>query len=144
MKRLNQFTKYPIIEFFDDCFDKQVPPLCIFVVSVAPVINVSCPETINELYVTKNKYFDKNIRLENQFKCLFGGGTVFSKSNELWTQKRKHLAVAFYKEKMIKMLDILTAMTDARVKQWIHDYANQPDKHLSLIRELSDLISDCI
>ncbi|MFS8160464.1 MAG: hypothetical protein ACMG6E_09715 [Candidatus Roizmanbacteria bacterium] len=45
---------------------------------------------------------------------------------------------------MIKMLDILTAMTDARVKQWIRDYANQPDKHLSLIRELSDLISDCI
>lgn len=45
---------------------------------------------------------------------------------------------------MIKMLGLLAVMTGDKVRQWTLEYADKPDKHLSLIRELSDLISDCI
>jgi cytochrome P450 len=113
-------------------------------VAVSPILVISDPDIIEELYVTKNKFFDKNIRLENQFKCLFGAGTVFSKSNELQAEKRKHLSVAFYRERMVKMLNMLTSMTESKVKQWTSDYADQEGKELNLIREISDLINDSI
>lgn len=65
MGRLNMFTKYPIVEFMEDCFGPKIPKLLMFVISVSPLIAIADPEIVNELYITKNKYFDKHLRIKN-------------------------------------------------------------------------------
>ena len=59
---------------------------------------------VNELYVTKNKYFDKGDKLYRVWHLFFGESTLMSRSNALWATKRKHLSAAFYKDKMFGML----------------------------------------
>ena len=62
------------------------------------------PEMVNELYVTKNKYFDKGDKFYRIWHMLFGESILMTKSNELWSIKRKHISTAFYKDKMFAML----------------------------------------
>ena len=40
---------------------------------------------------------------------LLGDSIVFSPSDETWSTRRKHLSAAFYKDKLIKMIDIVAA-----------------------------------
>ena len=54
---------------------------------------------------------------------LFGEGLLLIESNEMWREKRKHLSAAFYKEKMIAMLDTITDIAFERITQWKKDYA---------------------
>ena len=95
------------------------------------------------LYVTYNKYFDKGGRSKKQLQDLFGDGIVLIESNELWREKRKHLSAAFYKEKMIAMLDSISELAFDRVSEWKRDYAGQ-DREFALIRSPADLLMDCI
>ena len=62
------------------------------------------PEMVNELYVAKNKYFDKSDKFYRIWHMLFGESILMTKSNELWAVKRKHISTAFYKDKMFGML----------------------------------------
>ena len=62
---------------------------------------------MNELYVTKNKYFDKTKYTHDIFYPLMGDAILMSQSTEEWSHKRKSLSGAFYKDKLVKMLDIV-------------------------------------
>ena len=73
---------------------------------------------VNELYITKNKYFEKEDKLKKVFLQFFGNSILFDKSNELWATKRKHLSSAFYKDKMTGMLQMIIAITSKRVGEW--------------------------
>ena len=68
---------------------------------------VNDPAIVQDIYVKYNKYFDKRGRSKDQFKDFFGEGVFLLESNEMWREKRKHLTAAFYKEKMIAMLDTI-------------------------------------
>jgi hypothetical protein len=65
------------------------------------------PELVSEIYGPKNKYTEKDGFIHNYLKELIGDSIVFSPSNDLWKEKRKKLSLAFYKDKMIKMLEIM-------------------------------------
>ena len=73
---------------------------------------------VNELYVSKNKYFEKADKAKNVFLQLFGNSILFDKSNELWATKRKHLSSAFYKDKMTGMLQLIIATSSKRIEEW--------------------------
>ena len=95
---------------------------------------VTDPEIVEDIYVKYNKYFDKSGRSKNTLYDLFGEGLVLIESNETWRQKRKHMSVAFYKDKMISLLDIVADLTFERITQWKRDYAGKPDKEFLIIR----------
>jgi cytochrome P450 len=59
-------------------------------------------DMINDLFVVKNKYFDKEPYTYKLLYPLFGDGIVFSPSTEEWSMRRKAMASAFYKEKLVK------------------------------------------
>ena len=42
------------------------------------------------------------------------------------------------------MLDIIKSMTISKVEQWKQEYADNQDKKMNLIREVSDLVMDSI
>jgi hypothetical protein len=89
-----------------------------------PVLVISDLNMVNELYITKNKYFDKHPKLYNIFKCLAGENIVMIPSNDLYANKRKVLSAIFYKEKLHKMFENIIKMTDIKVKDWINTYNN--------------------
>jgi cytochrome P450 len=61
---------------------------------------------VNELYMSKNKYFDKHDLVKEVMKRLMGDSILLSRSTEEWSKKRKIMSPAFYKDKLSKMLDI--------------------------------------
>jgi hypothetical protein len=68
---------------------------------------------VDEIYVKKNKYFDKYHMTKNLLYPLMGDSILLSESSESWSNKRKSLSHAFYKDKLLKMLEI--------VKHSMHD-----------------------
>ena len=68
---------------------------------------VGDPAIVQEMLVTKNAQIDKTGAFEGVFKNLFGRSFIFGKSDELWKIKRKATAHAFYKDRLVHMLDVL-------------------------------------
>lgn len=60
---------------------------------------------VNELYVSKNKFFSKHDTQKQRVSVFFGEGILFDKSGPQWAAKRKLLSSAFYKEKLVEMLN---------------------------------------
>ena len=75
---------------------------------------INKPEIVEELYVQKNRYFDKYPKTKTMFYPIFGDSMLFDKSDKLWSDKRKSLSAAFYKEKMIAMLRTIIAVTNKK------------------------------
>ena len=101
-----------------------------------PVIMIRDAEIMNELYVTKNKYFDKHPLIKNVVYPLMGDSILLSESTSEWSKKRKVLSVAFYKEKLVMMCEIVKGCMAER----IHDLKAQyliPNKQMDLISEIS-------
>lgn len=47
-------------------------------------VYIQDPEILNEFYVSKNKYIDKNDKSKRVMNQLFGDSILFDKSNEMW------------------------------------------------------------
>jgi cytochrome P450 len=82
------------------------------------VLWVNDLKVINDLYVTKNKYFDKHPLVQNLLKPLVGETILFVSSNEEWAKKRKSLSATFYKDKLQKMTDIAKRVVSTAVERW--------------------------
>lgn len=65
-------------------FDGEPPSVYGFCLLKSTAIIISDPKMIEELYVTKNKYFDKSPRVYTMFKPCLGESILFSRSHELW------------------------------------------------------------
>ena len=57
------------------------------------------------MMVSKNNLIDKSGGLAAAMKNLFGDSFLFSQSDEKWQKKRKGLAHALFKDKLIVMLE---------------------------------------
>ncbi len=84
-----------------------MPPFVGIVYGTTVSIFVNSPEAAAEIFIAKNKYFDKHPRSANLFKRFFGESILFAKSDINWQQKRKALSAALYKEKLRVMIDII-------------------------------------
>ena len=65
------------------------------------------PEVVQDLMVTKNHLVDKNGSFHAAVKNYFGDGLLFIQTNDKWKQKRNAIAHAFFKDKLIVMLEKL-------------------------------------
>ena len=76
-----------------------------------------------------------------------GESIVFIQSNELWSKKRKKLSHAFYKEKIVKMLNIIIHRTSDKVEVWKQKYADKYlpySEKMNIIKEIADHVMECI
>ncbi len=80
----------------------------VVVVNLATDINlfVSDPEMAYDLLVTKNSLFDKTGIVKGVFSKIMGNSFLFSSADEDWKAKRKACAHAFYKERLVHMLEV--------------------------------------
>jgi cytochrome P450 len=81
---------------------------------------VNRPEPCEELFQSKNKYFDKHPRSITIAKKLFGDSILFAKSDIMWQSKRKALSAALYKEKLRGMVEMIKRVTiEAITNKWM-------------------------
>lgn len=112
MKTIDKYSKNPGEVYWEKMFGENVPGLHVDFRFPFGVVAIGDPEIVNELYVTKNKYFDKTEKHRRMVSNMFGNSLILQRSNENWSTKRKHLSVAFYKEKMAPMLNTIVSITN--------------------------------
>lgn len=84
--------------FPNESIDKKVPPMTGLMFGNIPTLVVHRPEVIEELLITKNKFYDKHPISLNVIGIMLVDGILFAKSDIKWQQKRKVISTALYKE----------------------------------------------
>ena len=143
--KYDEFSRGPLQETIFETIgtDTDLPPMVLFFFGSNPVLLVHDEKVTQDCFVKYNKHFTKNGRFKTWMYDLVGDSISFSPSDETWSTKRKHLSAAFYKEKMVKMIDIVAAMAFEKVQAWKGDYAGT-DKDFHLFKEPADMVMDCI
>ena len=102
-----------INDFTEEVYFKggQVPKFVGLVFGTTVALLVNRPEPCEELFQSKNKYFEKHPRSARFARRLFGDSILFAKSDITWQRKRKSLSTALYKEKLKIMLDMIKRVT---------------------------------
>jgi len=77
---------------------------------------VSRPSVVAELFLTKNKYFDKHPITAKQMQRMTGESILFEPSNLRWQQKRKALSSALYKDKLKDMIELMKQVTISTIQ----------------------------
>lgn len=95
-----KYAKHILIDWYLTTFNGNQPPILLDFRNQEGGIVFSDPDMVNDIYITKNKYFDKHPRSKKVLQVLVGESILFAKSDELWAKKRKNLSAAFYKDKM--------------------------------------------
>ena len=63
------------------------------------------PEVVQDMLVAKNAILDKTGLMAGMFTNFFGNSFLFSKTDARWREKRKGAAHAFYKDKLVVMIE---------------------------------------
>ena len=78
---------------------------------------VNRPEPCEDLFLTKNKYYDKHPNSAEVFKRILGNSILFAKSDIYWQQKRKALSAALYNVKLRVMVDMMKDVTVHMIRE---------------------------
>ena len=81
---------------------------------------VQDPSIIQDMYGSKNAIYDKTGEYEAFFKNLFGNSFFFSKGDDIWKKKRRASAHAFYKDRLVHMLDALKDKVFDAQNEWLN------------------------
>ncbi len=99
---------------------------------------VNRPEPAEDLFLTKNKYFDKHPRTAKFYSRLTGDSILFAKSDLLWQQKRKSLSAALYKEKLRIMIEMIKEIAlDVIRNKWM----KIEGKKIDIVKESTNLFN---
>lgn len=74
---------------------------------------------------------------------FLGNSIVFSRSDELWAKKRKHMSAAFYKEKMNVLISTFIRLTVQSLNKLKADQIKNKES-FDLTIFISDLIMESI
>lgn len=142
-KKVDNFSGDGATLHFENSFNHEIPLIFIDPRVGRPNLIVSDPNIIQELFLSKNKFTDKDPMVSQLFSMLMKESTVFSPSNELWATKRKKISSAFYKDKLIKMFEVVKKTTLNKVEKWKMEIADK-EKEIDFIYELEQHLSQCI
>ena len=67
---------------------------------------ISDPLVVEAMYTSKNKYFNKHPIVKELTLCLTGRSILFAETSKEWKEARKTLSPAFYKGKLVKLVEI--------------------------------------
>ena len=69
-------------------------------------LGIMDPSVVEAMYTTKNKYFNKHPIVKELTLCLTGRSILFAETSKEWKEARKTLSPAFYKGKLVKLVEI--------------------------------------
>lgn len=107
-------VNHPIVDFCEEYYykgKKMVPPFVAVTGPAGVALAVARPSVVAELFVNKNKYFDKHPTTARQLQRMTGDSILFAPSDLKWQQKRKALSAALYKDKLKDMIELMKQVT---------------------------------
>ena len=110
MRNMNYYDHIPWQPMVNSMIKKgeNRPPEVVGIMMQGQALLVlNTPQPFTDLYVQKNKYFEKDPIGRILFKPFFGDSLAFVAGDESWSHKRKAMSSAFYKEKLIKMTEVV-------------------------------------
>ena len=94
------------------------------------------------MYTTKNKYFDKHPLIRDVSYILTGDSILFAETNEAWRASRKALTPAFYKGKLVSMMEIAKEAMRKTVKGLKqHVELNGPRAEIDIMDAISSMMA---
>ena len=108
-----------------------------------PLLIVSDPEIVQEMMVSKNNFIDKSFSTSQAWKNLLGASFLFSPGDEKWQSKRKGLAHAFFKDRLIAMQEKFKEYTSQAQKRWM-DKIHESEKgfaKVDMTREILQILN---
>ena len=69
-------------------------------------ILIADPAVVEAMYTTKNKYFNKHPIIKDLTYCLLGKSILLAETSKEWREARKTISPAFYKGKLLGMIEI--------------------------------------
>ena len=73
---------------------------------------------VEDILVKNNKFLSKADYLKKIFYPLMGESILMAESSELWSNKRKVLSASFYKDKLLKMIELTRDVIKETMIQW--------------------------
>ncbi|CDW82654.1 cytochrome family subfamily polypeptide 55 precursor [Stylonychia lemnae] len=146
MSKLTPYSKLGILEYWEERFGKDLPPIICDCRTRSQILIFSNPQLVEEIYTTKSKFMDKHQKFQEFLEDFQGHSSANQKSNQEWADKRKHLTSAFYKEKIIRILKESVAITYKKVQTW-KERLNSSDASQQLIilnREIQELLDEVV
>ena len=114
---LNAYTEHIFVEYLRRKYpDTKIPPLVLDFMNPDGVLFISDPELVSELYTGKSRYIDKLPRFQTLLRDITGESILFDVNSEKQATRRKHLSVAFYKERMKLSLKLIVGITYQRIE----------------------------
>ena len=104
-----------------DSYDSAKDPVTVLNIGSIITLMVSDPDMVQDLLVQKNALFDKTGIVEGVFSKLMGNSFLFSKATDSWKAKRKAVSHAFYKERMVHMVEVLKDKLQDSCAKWLQE-----------------------
>jgi len=102
---------------------------------------VSDPDMVQDLLVTKNALFDKTGVIEGIMSKLMGESFLFSKATDSWKAKRKACSHAFYKERLVHMVEVLKDKLQDSCTNWLQEIERDGSTEIDISVELRNIFT---
>lgn len=126
----------PMLETLEK--EGKLPELVGIMMQSQAVLVLNTPQPFTDLYVQKNRYFEKDPIGRIVFKPFFGESLVFVDGDESWSHKRKTMSAAFYKEKLIKMTEVVREVVTEKISEIEERYV-KTGKPMNVTEEMGEL-----
>ena len=101
-----------------DSYEAAKHPVVVDKRGITVSLCIADPEMVQDLFVSKNAIFDKTGTFEGIFSKLLHSSFLFSKADAIWKAKRKACAHAFYKDRLVLMLELLKDKIEGDCIKW--------------------------
>ena len=134
---LNNHVIDGLVNMFGDSF-KPVT-LCYF--TCGTTVLIADPLVVEAMYTSKNKYFDKHPIIKDLTLCLTGRSILFAETTREWKEARKTISPAFYKGKLVGLVEIARESVRVSVDKLkkLTASSGKPKTQLDMINEFNSI-----
>lgn len=82
-----------------------------------PILVINSPEYLTDIFINKGtKYIEKTELIKQQIAVLLGDSSIMMVSNEEQARKRKVISTAFYKDKLLVMVETIKRLVAEKIE----------------------------
>ena len=97
------------------------------------------PAVVEAMYTTKNKYFDKHPLIKDLCYPLIGDSILFAETTQDWKKSRKAMSPAFYKGKLVQLVEIAKLSVEQTLLKFEHMTKNSQTTQIDVVEELGEM-----
>ena len=90
----------------------------VFFMTNDPCVSIIDPKVVGAMFTTHNQSFDKHPLVLNLTRRLLGDGILLSQTTALWRKRRSAVSPAFYKGKLVMLVELAKQMVYDTNNRW--------------------------